>query len=121
MPDPTKKRLITEDEIKRCQTYYGLGLTIADMSALVGVSKATFERRINDQPELLEALLKGKAQADAQVTQSLFKQAISGKNTAATIFWLKCRKGWKEAEFSSKEDKDYDPPETLKLDDDKAK
>lgn len=113
MADPTKKRLLTPDEIRLCETYYGLGLTIADMSALIGVSKATFERRMNDQPDLAEGLLKGKAKADAQVTQSAFKQAISGKNPAMTMFWLKCRKGWKD-QPEERDEKPYKPPETLK-------
>jgi hypothetical protein len=37
------------------------------------------------------------SEANAQVAQSLYQQAISGKNTAATIFWLKTRAGWRES------------------------
>jgi len=115
MADPTKKRLLTPEEIKRCETYYGLGLTIQDMAALIGIGKATFERRMSDQPSLAEALLKGKAMADAQVTQSLFKQATSGKHPASTMFWLKCRKGWKDTP-EDREEKAYKTPKTLKED-----
>jgi hypothetical protein len=35
-------------------------------------------------------------EANAQVAQSLYQQATSGKKTAATIFWLKTRAGWRE-------------------------
>lgn len=114
MADPTKKILITPEQIEQCSIYAGLGLTVEDMAALCNVSKATFERRMNDQPELAEGILKGRAKASAKVTQSLFKQATSGKNTAATIFWLKVRKGWKEADLADTADETYERPETLK-------
>ena len=35
-------------------------------------------------------------EANAQVAQSLYQQATSGKKTGATIFWLKVRAGWRE-------------------------
>ena len=96
MPDPTKKRLLTPDEIRRCEIYYAYGMTQKEMAALIGVSIATFERRIKDQPELLEGLLKGKAKADTQVIDSLFKNAVKKGNVTAQIFWLKTRRGWSE-------------------------
>ena len=114
MADPTKKRLLTPEELKRCETYYGLGLTISDMAALIGISKSTFEARQRDQPALAQGLLKGQAMADAQVTQSAFKQAISGKCPAMTMFWLKCRKGWKDNTGENLDQKPYKAPETLK-------
>jgi hypothetical protein len=42
-------------------------------------------------------------EANAQVAQSLYQQATSGKNVAATIFWLKTRGGgaWREAGASA--------------------
>ena len=33
---------------------------------------------------------------DKAVAQALYKMAISGTCPAATMFWLKCRAGWKE-------------------------
>jgi hypothetical protein len=36
-------------------------------------------------------------EANAQVAQSLYKQATSGKSIAATIFWLKTRAKWRES------------------------
>jgi hypothetical protein len=38
----------------------------------------------------------GAAQATSKVAETLYKQATSGANTAATIFWLKVRAGWSE-------------------------
>src|SRR5437868_1236361 len=41
----------------------------------------------------------GAIEANAQVSQTLFKMARSGKHPAATIFWLKTRGGWREVQF----------------------
>jgi hypothetical protein len=38
----------------------------------------------------------GMTEANAQVGQTLFQMATSGQCPAATIFWLKCRMGWRE-------------------------
>ena len=43
-----------------------------------------------------EELDRAATEANAQVAQSLYQQATSGKKTAATIFWLKTRAGWHE-------------------------
>jgi len=43
-----------------------------------------------------EELDRAAPEANARVAQSLYQQATSGKNTAATIFWLKSRAGWRE-------------------------
>ena len=34
-------------------------------------------------------------EANTHVAYSLYKSAISGKDTTAAIFWLKCRAGWR--------------------------
>lgn len=55
-----------------------------------GISDVTLRKHY--APEL--AL--GAAQATSKVAETLYKQATSGLNTAATIFWLKVRAGWSE-------------------------
>jgi hypothetical protein len=44
-----------------------------------------------------EELDRAATEANAQVAQSLYQQATSGKKTAATIFWLKTRALWRES------------------------
>jgi hypothetical protein len=39
---------------------------------------------------------RGAAEANSSVAQALYKMAVSGEHPAATLFWLKCRAGWKE-------------------------
>ena len=38
----------------------------------------------------------GATKANSAVAQTLYKMATSGTSPAATMFWLKCRAGWKE-------------------------
>ena len=97
MADPTKKRLITPHEIEQCERMAGLGMTLKQMGHIIGVSKPTLDRRMLDQPELVEALERGRAKASASVRGTAFKMATSGKHAVMTIFWLKCRDQWREA------------------------
>src|SRR5258706_14960820 len=39
---------------------------------------------------------RGAPEANSQVARTLFKMAISGEHPSATMFWLKCRAGWRE-------------------------
>src|ERR1019366_3291129 len=43
-----------------------------------------------------EELDRAAPEANARVAQSLYQQATAGKKTAAAIFWLKVRAGWRE-------------------------
>lgn len=90
------KRLFDEKEIRQISTLAGYGMNIEQIAAVMGVSKPTFERRQVDQPEVADGILKGRAQASANVRQTAYKMAVSGKSAVMTIFWLKCREGWKE-------------------------
>lgn len=99
-----EKRLLTAKEIEQASALAGYGLSVEQIAAVFDMSKATFERRQQDQPALAEGLLKGRAAAAAQVTQTAFQMANSGKVPVMTIFWLKCRMGWKEPVTDRTED-----------------
>jgi hypothetical protein len=44
-----------------------------------------------------EELDAGALEANTSVVQTLYKMATSGKHPMATMFWLKCRAGWRES------------------------
>ena len=98
-----KKVLLTADEIKKLASLAGLGLTVENMARVMDISKATLDRRMNDQPGVAEAIEKGRASASAAVRNTAFKMATSGKCPAMTIFWLKCRERWREENFETYE------------------
>ena len=97
MGDRSDKILLTPHEIEQCEKLAGLGMSIREMGHIIGVSKSTMERRQHDQPELSEAIERGRAKASAAVRNTAFKMATSGRHAAMTIFWLKCRDQWREA------------------------
>ena len=61
----------------------------------LGVSRATFNRMLERDPEVLRQYKKGKSKAIANVAGNLIAQAESG-NAAAAIFYLKTQAGWTE-------------------------
>lgn len=69
--------------------YSAMGIPQKGIAAKLGIDPKTL--RLHYRAELSE----GKIEANFQVAQSLFNQAISG-NTAAAIFWLKTQAGFSE-------------------------
>lgn len=67
-----------------------LGATDEELAEFFGVSKRTISSWKETQSAFLQALRKGKDEADAKVVESLYQQALSG-NVTACIFWLKNR------------------------------
>lgn len=92
------KKHLPPDMLERLEHMAAAGLSIQQMGFLLGMSKATIERRIAENRQAIEAVEKGRAKALFNVGKSAYEQAISGKNTAMTIFYLKCRGGWKETQ-----------------------
>jgi len=68
----------------------GLGMRYEDIALTKGVCLETLKKYAG---EMLE---RGKAKAKAQVMQSAFKMALSGKHPTMTTFWLKTQCGWRE-------------------------
>ena len=77
--------------------------TVEAMSAY-GISEEEVARTIGEHgidPKTLRkhfrhALDIGATKANSAVAQTAYQMATSGKCPAATMFWLKCRAGWKE-------------------------
>jgi hypothetical protein len=68
---------ISEEEVAR---------TIGDH----GIDPKTLRKHFRHQLDI------GATKANSAVAQTAYQMATSGKCAAATIFWLKCRAGWKE-------------------------
>lgn len=76
----------------------GYGLTQDQIADWHGCSDRTLRRHLETDPALASAYKKGRAKALDQVAGVLFSQATSGKNTAATIFYLKSQGHWSETQ-----------------------
>lgn len=84
----------------KINTMAGLGLNPSDIALVIGISTPTLRKYFKKE------LAHGTAQAESQMAQSLYQQGMGIKNkegeltlkpnVVATIFWLKCRAGWRE-------------------------
>lgn len=82
------------DEKTRAQVKMlaAMGIPDYDIAKVIGISRPTMRKYYMAELET------GHIEANAQVAQSLFKQATNKDkpNVSAAIFWLKCRAEWRE-------------------------
>lgn len=77
----------TEKSRAEVTAFAMVGTPQDDIAKYIGIDRKTLTKHY--RRELDTAMI----MANAQVGKSLFQQAKNG-NTAAAIFWLKCRAGW---------------------------
>ena len=87
---------LSDDHIVQIEKMSSYGLPMKHMAAILGMSERTLEGRAKTDERVACALLKGRAVAADAVYQTAWSLATSGKCPTMTIFWLKCREGWKE-------------------------
>ena len=89
-PMPAHSFTPTDEQRRMVRALSGYGVPHDDIALIVKCSPPTLRKRFREDLDL------GSAEATAKVAQTLFQQATSGTNTAAMIFWLKARAGWRE-------------------------
>lgn len=117
------------------------GLIDTEISAVLGINKATLNRWKTAHPEMRDSLKEGKDDVDERVEQALYRNALGldehnrhtrVPNVTAQIFWLKCRKRdqygdkveiarKKRLEIETIPGLDYDDAETLRRENDKLR
>lgn len=80
----------TDEQRRAVRALAGLGTPHTDIALVVDIDPKTL--RLHYRRELDISM----AEANAQVAKSLYNMAVNDKNTAAAIFWLKARAGWRE-------------------------
>lgn len=78
-----KKLEITPEHVQQVEALAGYGLTEAAIAHALGMSARTFRRRkngaaLNGNKEIVAALERGRALAEAQVGKALFHRCLSG-------------------------------------------
>lgn len=91
-----KPRELTADEISQANRLAMVGLNNDQLAGYFGVSPATWDRIMERQAEVGEAIEKGRASGIGKVAASLFQNATQKNNVAAQIFFLKTRARWRE-------------------------
>jgi uncharacterized protein YjcR len=79
----------TDQNRLQVKTLAAVGIRFEDIAAKLGISADTLTKYY------AKDLDDGRVDANAAIGKSLYDQARNG-NTAAMIFWLKTRAGWKE-------------------------
>jgi hypothetical protein len=80
----------TDEQRKTVRVMAGFGIPQPEIAILLDIDPKTL--RVHFRRELD----RGSVEATAKVAQTLFQMATSGHNTAASIFWMKARAGWRE-------------------------
>jgi hypothetical protein len=92
----------TDKEREQVKMLSAMGVPDYDIAKVLSVSEPTLRKYYAQELET------GHIQANAQVAQSLFRQATdkAKPNVVAGIFWMKTRGGWKEAQSTEPGKKD---------------
>ena len=86
-----RARFVPNDEQRRqVKSLSAIGTKQSDTAQRLKITEKTLRKYFREE------LDSGELEANGKVAQTLFKMACSGENTAATIFWLKSRAGWRE-------------------------
>jgi hypothetical protein len=80
----------TEEQRRTVRAMSGFGIPQADIATLLEIDDKTLRKHFRRE------LDRGSVEATLKVAQTLFQMATSGQNTAASIFWMKARAGWRE-------------------------
>jgi hypothetical protein len=90
MPRPS---ITPTDEHRRLvKSLSAFGVPQEQIARRIGIRSAKTLRK-----HFREELDGGALEANTSVVQTLYKMATSGEHPTATLFWLKCRAGWKES------------------------
>ena len=119
-----KSKIWTDEEFEQIEALAGYGLAIPRIAPLFyikelkhkkkrSMSKATFERHMKENPQISEAMERGKSNSQSQMAQMAFQVAMgireviqNGKvitkavppNAQMIQFWLKCQAQWAETQ-----------------------
>lgn len=80
----------TDEQRRTVRAMSGFGIPQADIATLLDIDDKTLRKHFRRE------LDRGSIEATVKVAQTLFQMATSGQNTAAAIFWMKARAGWRE-------------------------
>lgn len=82
----------TKDQRSAVEAMSAVGITQDEIATVLGIQRRALARHFRE--ELDRAAIK----ADAKVLGTLYRMATSGQHPAATIFWAKVRRRWREAD-----------------------
>ena len=85
---------ITPEVCEKVENLSAQGLTVEQISLVLGINKSTLFDKQNEYPDFSDALKRGRGKGIANVTNALYQKATVDKDNTAIIFYLKNRAGW---------------------------
>jgi len=93
----------TDQQRRMVKSMSAFGIRQQEIADVIGVSAKTLRRHFRKEID------RGATEANAMVGETMYKMAISGKSPASTMFWLKCRAGWRQNAGAPREAKETPP------------
>mgnify|MGYP000940988613 FL=1 len=98
MAGPGKRgRKAIDIPVEKVEALAAQGMTDEQICHIIGVSHETFYKRQRENPELVEAVKRGKAKGIATIANVIFEKAKNG-DFASAAFFLERRCGWTRKE-----------------------
>lgn len=97
---------LTEDQKKLAGQLAGVGCNLDQIAAMLDMAPATLDALIAKDPSVSQAISKGRGSGISKVAATAYQMAVSGKQPAMTIFFLKTRARWAEARDENVADSD---------------
>lgn len=91
-----KQIVLSDEQIAQVEALASV-LSLEQVADYFGISKPTFYKIMERQPEVAIRFKKGKAKATVTIGKNLIELAKDG-NLTAIIFYLKTQAGWRETE-----------------------
>jgi hypothetical protein len=88
---PRPKIKPTDEQRRLVKSLAAFGTRQEDIARAVGVRSPKTLRK-----HYREELDRGAVEANANVARTMYQMATSGEHPTASMFWLKCRAGWRE-------------------------
>jgi hypothetical protein len=83
-------------DLQQTEELASRGMTYQQIAHFFGICEATLYNRLNELPDFLEAIKRGRANGVEKMAGKLFEGGMSG-NTTSQLFYLKCIGGWQES------------------------
>ena len=102
-------KISTDVGLATIENLSGLGMTMNEIAAIIGVSRTTLYLHQRTNKEVKSAIERGRAKAIEKVAQVAYDMATDGRHPDMTKFYLKCQANWVEKQVidvgsSTKED-----------------
>lgn len=86
-----------EIDLAQVEACAARGLSMEKIALVLGISPRTLQNRKTENAQVAEAIKRGRAQGEREISDVLFEAAKAGQ-AWAVCFYLKARCGWRETQ-----------------------